>query len=123
MSVIDRQAAAAPSPPREVVTVEPLGGDVEVRGLLLSDRLELSAAQRALRQPLAGETDAQARERAGAHMVPITLARTVHAADGKPLWTVDQWQSWGSSHIDEALRLFGVAMRLMGHDLEAAEKN
>lgn len=123
MALIERSAVQTPALPKETVTVEPLGGDVVVRGLLLSERLDNSATHAQLSKPLAGETEEQARIRAGMLMVPRTLATCVVLADGAPLYTQRQWEEFGSQHQTEALHLFSVAMRLNGQDLEASEKN
>lgn len=123
MTVLQRGAVQAPALPKETVHVASLGGDVIVRGLLLSERLANAANHTQLSKPQPGETEDQARVRAGMGGVPRTLARCVVLADGQPMWTERQWEEFGSTQQAEALALFSVAMRLNGLDLEAAEKN
>jgi len=123
MPILDRSQIKEPVLPKETVEVPALGGEVVVRGLLLSERLELSTVQRKLGEPLPGELIEDAKRRAGARLVPITLARAVVLSDGEPMWSATQWEQFGSQHFDAAWQLFDVAMRLSGNDLEAAEKN
>ncbi len=123
MTVLERGAVPAPVLPKETTTVEKLGGDVVVRGLLLSERLHLSALQSNLRTPLPGETEEQARLRAGMVMVPRMLEVSVVLNDGQPVYTAKQWEEFGATNEAEALRLFSIALRLAGRDLEAAAKN
>lgn len=105
MAAIRRASLAAPTPPKEAVTVDSLGGEVIVRGLLLRDRLELATT-----------SDKFA-------AVSALLAATVVDADGEQLWTQGDWEAFGARHYDDALRLFVVAQRLSGLAGEEAEKN
>lgn len=123
MPILDRAQIKEPVLPKETVEVPALGGEVVVRGLLLSERLEISAMRRSLGMPLPGETEAEADSRAAARSLPVLLARTVVLADGNPLWTVEQWEQFGAVHSGDALHLFDVAMRLAGFNAEATEKN
>lgn len=99
----------APVLPKEAVQVAELGGDVIVRGLLLSERLAL----------FAGINEAG---KAFAH-IPRVLAATVHDADGLPVFSEAEWEAFGASSFEAALRLFAVARRLSGLDAEVTEKN
>ena len=109
MALVKKSAVTAPVLPREAVPVASLGGDVAVRGLLLSERLALFSE--------VGESG-KAFVR-----IPRILAATVQDADGLPLFTEDEWEAHGAKHQDEALALFAVARRLSGLDAESAEKN
>jgi len=100
--------------PREAVLVPALGGEVIVQGLLLSQRLELHALQTDLSTPRGDETADQARNRAGAHIVPLMLAAAVVSPEGRPLWGAADWETFGAVHPGPALELFDVAMRLSG---------
>lgn len=107
---LDRSQIPAPVLPKEAVPVPSLGGEVIVHGLLLRDRLRLFA---------------EAREEGAVRYASVSsmLAATVTGGDGKPLYTVDEWETFGALHLDEALDLFAVAKRLSGLDSEDAEKN
>lgn len=123
MALIERNQAPAPVLPKETVQVDALGGEVIVRGLLLSERLALSAEQAGLLASQDGESSAPARMRAGAQMVPRTLAACVILADGQPMWTADEWDRFGAAHAEPAFELFAVAQRLSGLDAKESEKN
>jgi hypothetical protein len=123
MALLQRADVRAPVLPKETVPVPALGGDVVVRGLLLSQRLALHAYNARQSQPQPGETDADARARAGAQLVAHTLAQCVCAADDQPLYTTAEWEAFGSAHPAAALDLFYLARRLNGMDDEATEKN
>jgi hypothetical protein len=123
MALIERNQVKAPSLPRETVAVPAMGGDVIVRGLLLSERLELSGFHARLVKPLDGESEEQARSRAGGHLVSFTLARAVELADGKPLFSQAEWDTFGAEHGEAVLGLFQRANLLGGQDIEAAAKN
>lgn len=99
----------APVLPKEAVPVAELGGEVIVRGLLLSERLALFAG-------------INEEGKAFAH-IPRVLAATVQDADGLPVFNEQEWEAFGASSFEAALRLFAVARRLSGLDAEAAEKN
>lgn len=116
---IERSQVKAPVLPKKAVDVPAIGGEVIVRGLLLSDRIALWDLSKAR----AGETDDQANARAEGYMVVEILARAVVLDDGLPLWTSAQWNEFASTHSDEALRLSGIAQRLSGGDTKAIEKN
>ena len=96
--------ADVPRPMRreEDVQIDSLGGEVIVKGMLLSDRLALNSVSDEAR---------------GATL----LALTVFDADGEPLWSADEWDVWGATHFEDISRLASVAGRLSG--LEGAEKN
>ena len=123
MALIERSQVKAPSLPRETVAVQALGGDVIVRGLLLSERMQLSGLNAHLSQPEPGESEEQARSRAGGHLVSFTLARAVELADGQPLYTQPQWDAFGAEHPEAVLDLFQRARVLGGQDQAAAAKN
>lgn len=123
MAVIERGQQPEPVLHKEVVYVEGLGGEVVVRGLYLDERLTMSNVQAELQTPRPDETPRQAMARASAASVPRTLELCVLLADEKPCYSAEQWRQFGSRHLVDVLRLFGVAMRLSGQDLEAAAKN
>ncbi len=120
---LERNQIKPPVLQKQSVQVDALGGEVVVRGLLLSERLELSALNGHVSQPKAGEGDDQARARGGAVMVAHTLARTVLLADGLPAYTAQEWDEFGATHPDAVLELFKVSRRMGGQDLEDVEKN
>lgn len=93
--------------PRETVEVPELGGEVIVRGLRLSERLELAASASAARQ-FSG--------------LAQLLAWCVVDEDGQPLMSVAEWEDWGGQCADAAVRLLEVAHRLSGLYSEPAKK-
>lgn len=123
MAVIQRAQVPAPVLRKETVLVPRLGGDVIVRGLLLSERLQIDNIKSAMLKPLEGETVEQAQYRAGSAIVFVTLERTVMAADEQPVFSAAAWDMFGSQHPDVVLDLYRTARRLSGFDQEATEKN
>ncbi len=123
MTLIDRATVTAPTIRKETVPMESQGGDVVVRGLGLDELLELSNVQSTLREPIDGESEDDARARAGSKMVAKTLHLGVVLADDKPMWTEQQWNQHGSQHLVECMTLFAAVNRLSGKDLAATTKN
>lgn len=95
--------------PKEAVQVDELGGEVIVRGLLLRERVEIFHKE-------SGATAWSAR-------VSQILAATVIDADGKPIYTADEWEEFGAVHFSACARLLGVANRLSGLEVEETQKN
>lgn len=121
---IDRNQARPPVLPKEAVDVPEIGGEVIVRGLLLTERLALFVENLPQAQAEGEEAVIDGPVAADRYIhIPRMLARTVLAADGKPLWTEAQWEEFGAVHFDVALRLFHVAQRLSGLQVEEAKKN
>lgn len=117
MAVLKRGAVAAPTVPKETIEVPALGGEVIVRGLLLTERLASQNQMVALRKAQADHTgDLNA-------IIPVLLALCVLDADSLPLWTQDQWQAFGARHPAQAVELFNAAWRLSGFDEAAQAKN
>jgi hypothetical protein len=109
---LDRASIKKPVLPKEAVPVESLGGEVIVRGLLLTERLAMFANL--------GQ-DGAAPEEAFVH-VPRVLARVVLAEDGAPVFSEEEWQIHGSTYPEDVFALFRVAQRLSGLDAEDAKK-
>ncbi len=120
---LQRNQIESPVLPKEAVPVDALGGEVIVRAMLLSERLELSAINAAAAKPQAGETEVQARARAGSRLVADTLARCVLLADGEPMWSAAEWDAFGATEPGAVLHLFNVARRLSGQDEPELQKN
>lgn len=123
MTLLKRSAVKAPVVRKETVAVPSLKGDVVVRGLLLSERLELSAVNKQLSAVQEGEDVETALARAGAQIVSRTLEKVVLLADGKPLFTAREWDEHGATNSDDVLALFKVARRLGGFEAGAIAKN
>lgn len=127
MAVVDRNAVAAPVLPKETVEVEALGGEVVVRGLLLTERLALEARIASAREQLIkAQSSGNATvgvQTVGEIAVPALLTACVLDVHGEPLWTEAQWQAFGCRHQGQALALFNVAWRLSGFAREDVEKN
>lgn len=109
MALLKKSQIAPPVLPKETVDVAELGGEVVVRGLLLSERLALYAG--------AGDDGRVFAQ------IPALLAQTVVDADGDAIYDAAAWEAFGAQHMEAALRLFAVAKRLSGLDAEAAAKN
>ena len=108
-ATVKRADIKRPVLPKEVVRVDSMGGEVIVRGLLFSERMALFAQ--------AGE---------GAQVmayVPRLLALTVLDADGKPIFSEDEWEIFGMGQEAEMLTLMGTALRLSGLQGEAVKKS
>lgn len=120
MTVIKKADVPTPVLPKETVEgITALGGDVIVRGLLLTERLAFKA-QIARDQELAATPTVAA---AVMERVPQLLALCVVDADGAAIWPAATWDEFGARHEDDALRLFNVAMRLSGFGAEDSAKN
>ncbi len=120
---VARGQAKTPVLPKEVVPVDAIGGEVIVRGLLMSEQMAITAQIMQASAPRDGESEEAARIRARSERVAQTLARTVVLDDGKPLWSVAEWDVFGCREPAAALELFRVAQRLNGQDDEATAKN
>ena len=120
---LDSKQLKEPVLPKEAVPVAELEGEVIVRSLMLDEHLALSSQRARLAVPADGESQDDANARAGAAMVPRTLAAACINPDGSPFWSTEQWRVFGARHPVPALKLFGVAMRLSGQDMEHERKN
>lgn len=97
MTVLSKQDIPRPALPKETVDVPELGGEVVVQALLLRDQLDLSTKQL----------------KTFGHFSHM-LALTVVDANGDPIFSMEEWEVWGASHLDVALKLFGAVKRLSG---------
>jgi hypothetical protein len=120
---LSRDQVSVPALPEKVEPFAPLGGDVLVRGLLMTQRLANDRLHVAARKPRDGETDEEAQARAGSQMVTRMLHQSIVDPDGKPLCSEAEWDRLGSQNRYEVFRLFNIAMQLSGHDLELSAKN
>lgn len=138
MTLIKRDQVAQPMLGQEVVSVEPLGGDVIVRELKLSERLYLREAKlsKTTAPVQADSGDATAEDDTQAAPAPINAARqtgsddmllllslAVVDADDQPVFTPEQWDAFGGKHGAVVNALFGKALTLSGYDDEANRKN
>jgi hypothetical protein len=117
------EQAPEPCLPIEEVPVESLGGEVYVCGMDMPQYLRYTAGLRAGSAPRDGESEHEANLRSGTDAVAVALGFTVLNARKQPLYTAAQWRIWGASHLADAMKLFGVAMRLSGQDTDAERKN
>jgi hypothetical protein len=105
MGVLNKINIARPTPPKEVVDVPELGGEIIVRGLMLSDRVRiLGAASR------------------GAMSISELLASAIVDAEMEPVFTVDEWEAFGAQNFVASLQLFKKAKELSGLDAETNAK-
>lgn len=104
----DFLSALPDATPSEIVRFAPAGGDVIVRGMGLTQRLQISIAQKA-----------------GLERAPEVLAATVFVLDENdnevPLADAAKWQVIGHKYYAETLALMGAVNRLSG--LEDASGN
>lgn len=105
---LKKNEIARPVLPKEAHDIPELGGEVVVRGLLLSERLALFA---------------EARDGERFSHISRLLACAVIDAEGKPVFTAEEWEQFGSANFEAALRIFEIARRLSGLDTEVREKN
>lgn len=75
------------------------------------------------KKPLDGETDMEAAARAAATEAIRVLHKCVVTPEGKPLKTRHEWNVFGGRHPNDAARLFNIAQRLAGSDVEEVQKN
>lgn len=104
--MINASKVKAPQLPREIHEFAPLGGQVVVRGITLSQRLELFAK-------LQGGSQFR--------IIPELLAVSVLDIGDQPVMTADQWDILGSTDAEEVTALYLKAKRLAGME-DAAEK-
>ena len=109
MGVLNKADIKRPTLPKETVDVPELGGEVVVCGLRLSERQSLFAE--------VGED--------GKNFAQIGqfLARVVVDAEGKAIFSADEWDDFGATQSKAVYRIFQVARRLSGLDAEIATKN
>jgi hypothetical protein len=103
--IADRSTIAKPVAKRETVKVPSLGCDVLVRQLTLSEKLALANTQ-------------ERGELAEKDFIGI-LAAAVLDCHAAPLFTEEEWEVFGSNHLDEAMNLINVVFRLSGMSAEA----
>jgi hypothetical protein len=104
MAVIKKSDISTPMLPKETVPVDVLGGDVVVTGLKLSDRMAIFSVK-------------------DGSSVSKMLSMTVQDAEGKPLFSEEEWENFGVKNFTTCIALFTVAKRLSGLDAKVAEKN
>lgn len=144
-ALVERAQVRTPVLPREVVddpvVVAAIGGAVEVRGLLLGQRVALMEATRedggqgkatggASGNGQGGQGSGQGSGQANGHVngpdqfaaTAALLAVAVHAADG-PLYDAAGWQVLMASDWAAAHTLLQVAQRLNGLDVPAEKKD
>jgi hypothetical protein len=93
----------------------PDGGEVFVRALRITERLQLRREVNALRPASSDE--------ALEYTVPRLLGRAVVDEDGSPTFSVEQWCDYSATYPGTVLELFNRASQLSGLSAEAAEKN
>ncbi|MGR8921871.1 MAG: hypothetical protein ACU85V_19835 [Gammaproteobacteria bacterium] len=109
MAKVQHGAVPVPEPREAWVEVEALGGEVLVRGLMLSDSFRISRAAQGNNGML----------------IALTLAESVWCEkDGGvvPLMTVEQWERWGGENLQAAVDLFNRCHEVAGRDIEDAAK-
>lgn len=105
---------SVPPIPREAFPM-PDGGEVFVRALRITERLQLRREVAALRPANSDE--------ALEFTVPRLLGRTVVDADGEPVFTVAEWCDYSATYPGSVLELFNRSSALSHLSPEAAEKN
>jgi hypothetical protein len=105
---LKREDIPRPALKKESVDVPELGGEVQVRAMLLKDRLRLSTE-------------------VGYGRIAEILACTVVDGEGALVFDVDEWEIFGGENQAVAFKLFDIAARLSGmtpeEKKESEEKN
>lgn len=129
MAVVKRSSVAAPMLPKQTVEVEAIGGDVVVRGLLMTEYMTVVQRMGGLVQAAKARSAADSAASAAlgsadlAAVMPALLAIAVLDADGQPLWNEAEWQIFGGKHPLQAVALFNVAWTLAGLNADENAKN
>jgi hypothetical protein len=123
MSTLNRERLNRPTLRKESVSMPLLGGEVLVREMLLDEKLLNTARQSVDRVARPGESEQEAKARAGVAMVSRILSWCVVGEDGEALMSVQEWREFGGRNLQEVMDAFNVAMRLSGFDLAEVEKN
>lgn len=105
MAVLNKANITRPQPPKEVVDVPELGGEVIIRGLLLSDRVRILTH---------GNNKSL--------LISELLSATVIDAQGEPIFDIEEWEAFGALHFNVSLSLFAKAKDLSGLDVESNQK-
>jgi hypothetical protein len=105
MAVLNKENVPPPVVPKETVTVPELGGDVIVRGLLLTDRIRFFQ-----------------KGQSGKLGVSSMLAFTVIDAKGEEIFTEEEWEAFGAKNFSAAIELFEKAKKLSGMDVVVNKK-
>ena len=119
---IRRDQIKAVDVPQELVNVQEIGGEVAVRGMDLSAYMAFESARKRLLTPRDDETQEQANQRGGGVLIPQVLAATVIADDGLPVYTQAEWASFAAKHSEVSMRLWDIALKLSGLDVDAEKK-
>lgn len=119
---IDRSQIRRVDLPTEEINVPEIGGEVTVRGMDLPTHMAFQAERRRLTRPRDGETEDDAKTRAGAPLAALVLEACVLAGDGLPVYTRAEWGAFGVRHPEVMTRLWEAAIRLSGHDAAAEKK-
>lgn len=113
MPILKKDVPASILPPTRTVSVPELGGEVVVRPLRLSQRLELSAR------------DAQANGDARHQYdhVSALLAYSVVDRNGEPIYSAEEWEVFGAQYLASVLKLWQEVYAVSGLNQDEAEKN
>lgn len=110
MALLKRDNVTAPTLRKETVPVASLGGEVIVRGLMLSERMMLREKAHAARESGGGD-----------RFIAELLACAVIDEDGKPLFSAEQWDIWAAANPAEYGALIDKAIDVGGLDGAAAK--
>ena len=113
MASLTRRDIKAPVLRKEAVACPPLGGDVVLRMLTLSERLALHEA---LREAAPGRGRY-------AQMAALLAVAAIDAESGEPLLSAEEWDVFAAEHTEAAMALLEAAKRLSGYDAEDVRKN
>jgi hypothetical protein len=97
---INRNAVKPPSLPERVHPCPALGGDVILRGPMASARIALGNKAR---KDASMET-----------LAPLLLAGSVLDEEKEPIFTEEEWNTWGGQNFDAYLELFHAVSSLWG---------
>jgi hypothetical protein len=100
MAVLNKDNIARPTAPKEVVDVIELGGEVIVRGVTLTQRIDL----------------------ANNPSIAKALSYCVVDAENNPIFNEQEWEDFGANQFAVCMSLFQKAKKLSGLDSETIEK-
>lgn len=98
---ISRDSVKPPVLPERAFACPALGGEVILRGPMASVRIAL------MRKAQGGASTLET-------IAPQVLAASVLDAEKQPLFSAEEWDTWGGLHYDAFIELFNAAYALWG---------
>lgn len=117
---LDRSQLKLPTLPKKTIPFPLLGGEVIVRGLLLSEQLANNSRSATEREVREGETEGEAKARANGVMALRLLSQVVIDPEGKPLLSLVEWEALSANNPVELMEFARVVsdFAIGGQDVE-----